>query len=380
MKSLEFPQNEGQVSALGRKACTYENAPRNVYWETTIACSLACKHCRAQALPTRDAAELVGADASALIESVARLGSMLILTGGDPLERPDLFDLIDEARSKHVPVAVTPSTTPRLTRDIVLRFKEHGVCAMGMSIDGATAATHDGFRGVEGTFDQARRALDWAKEAHMPVQVNTTVTRSNLHELPALYELLSSEHSPPVKRWSLFLLVPTGRAQVSELPSADELERLYDWMYARKDEAPFHVSTVEGPQYRRFYVEKRLREGASPSELLAQAARLGLGVRDGNGVVFVSHRGDVLPSGFMPSVPLGNVRKTPLDELYRHAPELIELRDMDRLEGRCGKCELRWLCGGSRARSAAVTGSAMGSDPLCSFQLGSLTKHLAIVA
>jgi radical SAM protein len=353
--------------ALGRQECTHARAPRNVYWETTIACGLACEHCRAEAQPTRSPHELAGAEARALIDSVRELGSMLILTGGDPLERPDLFELIDYARSLHVPVAVTPSTTARLTREVVLRFADHGVAALGMSIDGATAATHDAFRGFPGTFDRARQALGWAAEAGLPVQVNTTVSATNLGELEALYELLARDHAPPVKRWSLFLIVPTGRAGLGAVPDAAALEPLYGWLYEMSKSAPFHIGTVEGPQYRRYLVQRELSAGRSFPEVLRLSARLGLGVRDGNGVIFVSHTGDVLPSGFVPHTRLGNVRDVPLHLLYREAPALLELRDMDRLEGKCGACEFRWVCGGSRARAAAMTGSALGADPLCAY-------------
>lgn len=354
--------------ALGKEQCTYPDHPRNVYWETTIACGLSCQHCRAEAVHERSPQELNSEQARRLIDSVKELGSMLIFTGGDPLERPDLFELIAHARSRHVPVGVTPSTTKLLTKKVMQRFAEAGVAALGMSIDGAEAKTHDAFRGFAGTFDQARRALDWAAEVKIPVQVNTTVSTTNFHEIEALYELLQAHHVPPVKRWSLFLAVPTGRASLGTVPDRDDLERLYSWVYDKRGEARFHIGTVEAPQYRRFFVQKQLEEGKSWEQILGSAPRNGLGVRDGNGVVFVSHRGDVLPSGFVPHTRLGNVKDTPLEELYRHAPEIQALRDMDRLGGKCGYCEFRWVCGGSRARAASMTGDPLGEDPLCAYQ------------
>jgi len=356
--------------ALGQKSCTHSLRPRNVYWETTIACGLACKHCRAEAISRRDPEELTGDDARRLIDSIAELGSMLILTGGDPMERPDLFELIDYARGLHVPVGITPSTTPRLTRDLVMRFRDHGVSAMGVSLDGAEPATHDAFRGFAGTFAQARRVLDWAGEAKIPVQVNTTVTGSNIEELKAMYALLAEHHAPPVKRWSLFLLIPTGRAKMSDLPTTAEMEDIYGWLYGMGRNSPFHVGTVEAPMYRRYFVQRRLEEGASWEELLAHSARFGLGIRDGNGVVFVSHKGQVLPSGFVPSTPLGNVKNDSLTSIYRDSAELRTLRDMDQLGGKCGRCEFRWVCGGSRARAAAVTGNMMAEEPLCGYEPG----------
>lgn len=348
-----------------RRALTLSDRPRNVYWEMTIACGLACRHCRAEAFASRDSRELVGTEARALVDSVAELSSMLVLTGGDPIERPDLFEVVRYARSRRVPVAITPSTTPRLSHAHIATMRDEGVSALGLSIDGATAVSHDRFRGVSGTFECAMRALGAARDVGLPVQVNTTITRANLHELPRLYDLLSKGHAPPVKRWSLFLLVPTGRGRQLELPDDSALEDLYGWFYETSQVAPFHVGTVEAPMYRRFLAERKLSEGVPPEELIRRASRYGFGIRDGNGVIFVSHRGDVYPSGFAPFLHLGNVRGTPLDEIYRTSPVLSRLRDMDALEGKCGVCEYRWLCGGSRARASSVTGRPMGEEPLC---------------
>jgi radical SAM protein with 4Fe4S-binding SPASM domain len=214
--------------------------------------------------------------------------------------------------------------------------------------------------------------LDWAAEDKIPVQINTTVTGGNIHELAAMYQLLSEHHAPPVKRWSLFLLVPTGRAQMTDLPTAEQMEEVYAWLYRMGRDSPFHVGTVEAPMYRRYFVQQRLKQGDSWESLLAQASRYGLGIRDGNGVIFVSHRGRVLPSGFVPHTPLGNVKETPLHELYRSAPALQELRNMDHLHGKCGRCEFRWICGGSRARAAAVGGHMLAEEPLCAYEPSAL--------
>lgn len=362
------PGKSDAKPALGQEYCVHADHPRNVYWETTIACGLACQHCRAEANSHRHADELTGEQAKSLIESIAELGSMLILTGGDPMERPDLFELIDYARSLHVPVGITPSTTARLTEKVVHDFKAHGISAMGISLDGASAATHDSFRGFSGTFDHAQRALGWAADAKIPVQVNTTVTRNNIRELQAMFNLLAEQHVPPVKRWSLFSLVPTGRAQMTELPDAQQMEEVYAWLYSMGRRSPFHVGTVEAPMYRRYYMQQKLKEGESWESLLAQTPRTGFGIRDGNGVIFVSHLGQVLPSGFVPHTPLGNVKDKSLHTIYRDSPELAVLRDMDQLGGKCGSCEFRWICGGSRARAAAVTGDMMAAEPLCAHE------------
>lgn len=346
----------------------YHRAPRNVYWESTIACDLACRHCRANAIACAPPDELTTAEGRALMDDIKVMGSMLILTGGDPMKRQDLFELIGYARSIHLPVSITPSTTPTLDAEDVARFRELGVAAMGLSLDGPSASIHDAFRGVEGTFQHSMDALAWAREHRIPVQINTTVTRDTLPHLPAMYDLLRQRGAPPVRRWSLFLLIPVGRGAELLAPSPDEVEELFAWVYRTAAGAPFHVSTVEAPHYRRFWIQQRLREGTPASEIARFGKRMGFGVRDGNGVVFVSHVGDVHPAGFLPFPRLGNVRETPLSTIYRTAPDLLVLRDMDRLHGRCGGCEYRWACGGSRARAWAATGDLLGSDPLCAYQ------------
>jgi len=352
----------------------FADAPRNVYWEVTIACDLACKHCRAHAQPERHPEELTTEDGKALIEDIKSLGSLLILTGGDPMKRPDLFELIDYGRSLHLPMAITPSATPTLTRDVVMRFAQAGLTALGLSLDAPTAEVHDAFRGVPGTFARSVEALEWAREAGIPVQVNTTVTTETLPYLPELYRLLC-DHADAVRRWSLFLLVPVGRGVSLGIPSANDVEELFAWVYDAAKTAPFHIGTVEAPHYRRYWLQRQLQDGVPLEALVAKGRRNGLGIRDGNGVVFVSHLGDVTPAGFLP-IRIGNVRETKLSDLYRGAPLMVDLRDADRLEGKCGRCDYRWACGGSRARAYGMTGNAMGSDPFCAYDPSAATREL----
>ena len=345
----------------------FSNAPRNVYWEVTIACSLACQHCRAEAIAQRDPDELTTQEGFRLIESVRELGSLLVLTGGDPLERPDLLELVTYARSLHVPVAVTPSTTPTLKRQTVETLAGLGITALGVSLDGPSSEIHDAFRGVAGTFIHSQSALAWAREYEVPVQINSTVTQFTRPHLNELYEVLC-RNSPPVRRWSLFLLIPTGRGQNLLALDAHDVDELFEWAYDLSEKAPFHISTVEAPHYRRYWLERKRAEGTSDSDLARLGPRMGFGIRDGNGVIFVARNGDVYPAGFLPNPKIGNVRMTPLHRLYRESPELASLRNMDALQGRCGRCQYRWLCGGSRARAWAATGSLHGEDPACSYQ------------
>ncbi|UCF20151.1 MAG: TIGR04053 family radical SAM/SPASM domain-containing protein [Gemmatimonadota bacterium] len=346
----------------------FAQSPRNVYWEMTIACDLECKHCRASAIPHRDALELNTEEGRALLRDVKEMGSMIILTGGDPMKRPDLFELIGYARQIALPLSITPSTTPTLTREAVGKFKELGVAAMGTSLDGPDATVHDTFRGVPGTFQNSMNALSWAREFNIPVQINTTVTSETLPHLAAMYDLLSQDFAPPVRRWSLFLLVPVGRGEGLGIPAAEEVEELCSWVYETAKDAPFHVGTVEAPHYRRYWFQRRLADGVSAEDLRKQAMRMGFGIRDGNGVIFVSHKGEVYPAGFLPHPLLGNVRDRTLSSIYRTSPYLEELRNMDLLKGKCGRCEFRWLCGGSRARAYGMTGDPMESDPFCAYE------------
>lgn len=346
----------------------FSDSPRNVYWETTIACQLACQHCRAEAIQSRATDELTTEEARNLIESVKQLGSLLVMTGGDPLERSDLLDLIAYARSLHVPVAMTPSTTATLTRETVARLAQLGIAALGVSLDGPNAPIHDEFRGVKGTFAHSMNALNWARELGLRVQINTTVTTFTRPHLEALHALLVDSASPPVQRWSLFLLIPTGRGATLGSLDATEVERLFEWAYRVSKNSPFHVSTVEAPHYRRFWIEEQLRSGASPEQISRLGGRMGFGVRDGNGVIFVARNGDVFPAGFLPYPRLGNVREQPLHVIYRSSPELLRLRNMDKLTGKCARCKYRWLCGGSRARAWAASQDVFGDDPTCAYE------------
>ena len=345
----------------------YAEAPRNVYWEMTIACGLACQHCRASAIDRRDPFELTTDEAKRLMDGVQEMGSMLVLTGGDPLERPDVFELLGYAKTIGLHVAITPAVTPKLDRSIMERLAALDVTAVGVSLDGPTAELHDGFRNVPGTFARSLDALRWARELEIPVQVNSTVTAQTLPHLQAMYELLRDEASPPVKRWSLFMLVPMGRGQELATPSAAAVEEMFAWVYDVSKVAPFRVGTTEAPHYRRYWIQRQLEEGTPIEKIQARARSMAFGIRDGNGVVFVSHRGEVYPAGFLPHPLLGNVRDRPLPELYR-SEVLQALRNPDNFTARCGRCDYKYACGGSRARAYSMTGDAFGEDPLCAHE------------
>ncbi len=351
------------------------DTPVNVYWESTRACDLACKHCRAEAVPERSPDELTTEEAFQLIDDIKSLGSHLILTGGDPLKREDLFELIDYARSIRQPVAVTPTTTPLANYQALKKMKEKGVYALGISLDGATAEKQDSFRGVEGTFECSMNVLRYARELHIPVQVNSTCTLDTLEEIPRIYELLTREFYPPVRRWSVFFLIPVGRGTDLQPPRPDQLDNLYRFLYEKSAESPFHISTIEAPHFRVYTLLRLMANGVQLKDILRTGRRRGFGIRDGNGIVFVSHRGDVYPSGFLP-FRAGNIRERKLSDIYSNHEIFKKLRTPSLLQGKCGGCAFRGICGGSRARAYAVFGDAMAEDPLCPFDDHVISGHI----
>ncbi len=385
------------------QAVDFDWSPFIVIWETTRACALACVHCRAEAIPRRDPRELTTAESLRLIEAVSRFGRpapLLVFTGGDPLRRPDVFDLVAAAAERGLRVALTPSGTAAARREKIVRLKAAGLARLAVSLDGSTATIHDAFRRVRGSYDWTMRILDSARDAGLPVQINTTVTRYNRTDLGAMTELLTRIG---IVLWSLFFLVPTGRGRAEDGVSTQEYEEILNDLYDLAGQAAFGIKTTEAPHYRRVVQERQqgirwdgrgraesceLRaasaeptvprtatrrgeaEGAPRREFGFQADAIGRapkGVNDGNGFVFVDHTGNIAPSGFLP-LAAGNVRTDDLVEVYRHHPIFRELRDPERLRGKCGRCEYRALCGGSRARAYAVTGDYLGEEPCCLYE------------
>jgi radical SAM protein len=342
----------------------YARTPLNVYWEMTQACALACRHCRMEAMPAPDPMELTFDEAVDFLKQIPGFGDPLphlILTGGDPLARRDLFELIDEARRLGIGVSITPAAIPALTRDVLARLKEHSVEGLGLSLDGSTRERHDSIRGVSGTFDRTIQAMRWAQELGMPLQVNTLVSVETAGDLPAIYELLKPLG---VARWSLFFLISVGRGKVLQPLSPEDAETLMAWVYETSNQAPFIVATTEAPSYRRVALQRMRVEGRTGEQIKRSPAARGFGIRDGHGVVFVSHTGDICPAGFLP-LAAGNVRADGLVDVYRNAPLFRSLHDPAQFENRCGACEFHALCGGSRARAFAATRNPLASDPLC---------------
>ena len=367
---------------------SFGTAPFIVIWETTRACALKCVHCRAEAIPQRDPDELTTEEGKRLIDRVAafaRPSPILVLTGGDPLRRPDLADLVAHGTTVGVPVSVTPSGTAAVTREKLRALQEAGLARLAVSLDGATAAAHDAFRRVRGSHAYTQRIIDHARSLGLPLQINTTVCRQTVGELP---ELARQLEELGVVLWALFFLIPVGRAQASDALPAEEIEQVLEWAAELQARVPFGIKTTEAPQYCRVVSRAVSAAGTRsrasvrpwprdahtslvnpvPSAGISRAiGRAGRAVTDGNGFVFVDHVGNICPSGFLP-LTAGNVRRDDLVTVYREHPMFLALRDPSRLGGRCGRCDHRERCGGSRARAWAFTGDYLAEDPGCSYQ------------
>ena len=365
--------------------------PFTVIWETTQACDLRCLHCRAEAVPRRNPRELSTEEALSLVRSIKEFGSpypIFVLTGGDPLKRPDIYDIISYAAERGLRVAMTPSATPLLKRETVKRLSDAGLMRLAISLDGKDSKTHDCFRGVEGSFRHTRRIIEWCREFGLETQIHTTVTSHDLDDLPAIAALIAPWG---IKLWALFFLIAVGRAARPEIRRLNigpyDFEEIFHWLYQLRQSVPYDVTPREGYHYRRVLLQRRAQElGVTVEHLLEQATknplkpsdvapskssptilRAPLGVNDGKGIVFVSYKGNVQPSGFLPLIG-GNIRIQWLAEIYRHSPLFVQVRDFSQLKGKCGACEFKFICGGSRARAYALTGDVMRSDPYCVFQ------------
>ncbi len=354
----------------------FDERPFIVIWETTQACDLACLHCRASAQPLRNSLELTTDEAKRLIDEIAQMQApVFVMTGGDPLKRPDIFELVKYGADHGVRTSLTPSATPLLTKDAITQLRDAGLARLAVSLDGPTAEVHDAFRRVEGSYQWTINAVRWAREIGLPVQINTTITRHNLKYLDQMIALLEQLD---IVLWSVFFLVPTGRGQTSDLISAEEFEQVFDKMYETSQRVLFDIKSTEAQHYRRYLMQKLTeakRQSSTPSSKMPSFIGVSTpdgigrmsGINDGKGFAFISHTGEVFPSGFLP-MSAGNVRTQSLWDLYRTSPLFKDLRDTNKLEGKCGDCEYRNVCGGSRARSYALSGNIFAEEPCCVYE------------
>ena len=367
-------------AANSRSSVDFAQRPMLVFWETTRACLLACQHCRASATTQAPPGELSTEEGHALIEQVVGFGRpypILVLTGGDCLLRPDLFHLVDHAVSLGIPVCLSPSVTSLLDAAMVVQIARSGVRAVSVSLDGCQAQTHDGVRGIAGHFEATVAAIGQLAASGVTVQVNTTVMDGNVDDLPGVAALVAQAGA---HIWEVFFLVQVGRGAAARPVSPDVHEELCHFLYYASTHG-FIVRTVEAPFFRRVVTRRRAGAPAPESALYHRLSAelvglLGPGTghpsahtaptRDGKGIVFIAHDGEVYPAGFLP-LGLGSVRSRPLHEIYRDDPLLKSIRAA-RFTGRCGRCEYADLCGGSRARAYAATGDPLGEDPACLYR------------
>jgi MoaA/NifB/PqqE/SkfB family radical SAM enzyme len=338
----------------------FDDAPQRVYWELTRACDLACTHCRASADVRTNPHELKTLEIYRILNEIAaECKPHIILTGGDPLKRRDFFNIVKHTVDLGLPCLVAPSATALLTPEVITDLASLRVDAMSLSLDGSTPAIHDTLRGVDGTFDHTLKLARHIVDAGISLQMNTLVTADTIDDLPDIHRVVQQIGAD---RWSLFFLIKTGRGNRLRQITPAQSESVLVWALDRAQDARPIVTTTEAPHYRRIALTRRakFRAGAAPPPMR------GLGIRDGNGVMFISHTGEVQPSGFLPLTG-GNARTENPLQIYRNSSLFQELRRTDRFGGRCGCCEFREVCGGSRARAYAATGDPLAADPLCPY-------------
>ncbi|HEY1204982.1 MAG: TIGR04053 family radical SAM/SPASM domain-containing protein [Bryobacteraceae bacterium] len=345
----------------------FSQAPFLVIWEVTRACDLACLHCRASADPSRHPLELSTEEGFRLLDTVREFGDpIMIFTGGDPLKRPDLFPLLEHSVGLGLRTTVSPSPTPLLTREAIAGFKQAGVARISISVDGWDAASHDDFRQVPGSFGRAMLALEEAQRIGLSTQINTTVSRHNWKHLDEIADMVDRLGCD---MWDIFFLVPTGRgASQAELDAA-EFEQVFAFLYERSKRSRAVIKTTEAMHYRRYLMQRHKEEvgaavrghpGENPLNKMA-------GINSGRGFVFISRTGEIYPSGFLP-ISSGNVRRDSLVEVYQKGALFQVLRDSSLLKGKCGLCQYRNLCGGSRSRAFALTGDYLAAEARCIHQ------------
>lgn len=343
-----------------RSRKSFDHSPMLVFYELTRACDLVCLHCRACAQKRRDPNELDTTQSKRLIDQLVEFPDppMLILTGGDPLKRHDIYELIEYAVDSGIDVSITPSATPLVNRDSIRRLRDAGISRMATSVDGADAATHDANRGVAGSFDHSMNVLRIARELGVQTQINTTLTPANVDQIETMGERFGELD---IALWSVFFLIPVGRATEMERLNADECEDAFARLHAQAQLQPFMVKTTEAPHYRRYVIQNTIEQtDAAPRGFIPA------GVNDGKGVMFVSHTGEIFPTGFLP-IHCGDFPQQNIVDVYQKSPTFRMLRDSDQLEGKCGVCEFRNVCGGSRARAFGVTGNPMAEEPDCNY-------------
>jgi radical SAM protein with 4Fe4S-binding SPASM domain len=359
-----------------------------VMWELTRACDLHCRNCTIGATESPGSNELTTYEAYKTIDQIATLAPReFIITGGDPLEREDIVQIVNYARRRGLDPALVASPTSQLTADAIALLERNGLTRIIFSIDGSTPDVHQAAHGVVGTFAATLRAMRWAENARLAVEVNTLVTRRNAADLTAIADLI---RPVGITRWNIHFLVPLIASTRPDMLDAGEVERLFATIDAIRGRESFAVRVVEAPHYRRYRLQRDLEvrlensvagqwadfSGYEPDDTDTPQRDLMDSTVDGaRGFVFISHAGDVRASEFL-LFSAGNLRYRPLEAIYRGSDLFVALRDADNLKGKCGRCEFRQLCGGSRARAWAVDGNVFADDPSCVYEPGGVAMPL----
>lgn len=350
-------------SSLALNGPDFQLRPLQVTWEMTPPCNGKSAPARG-VRSARDKREFSTAEAFHLIEEVAAMHvPLLVLTGGDPLRRPDLFPIVEFAARRSVRTSLTLPPTARLDAETVAELKAHGLMRLALWMNGSTAALDDAYWKAAGAHKRTLDAIGFCHDVELPAQINTLVARRNFHDIDPMIELLARLD---VALWNVFFLVPANRDQVTDLLTAEEHEVVFAKLYAASRRVHFQIKTTEGQHYQRYLLQQRSRESRgdfTESEAITCAPK---GVNDGKGFVFINHEGEVYPSRFLP-LSAGNVTREPLAKLFGDSPLFVSLRDSSQLKGKCGRCEVRNVCGGSRARAYAMTGDLFAEDPCCAY-------------
>lgn len=338
---------------------------RLIAWEVTRACNLVCKHCRAEAITEAPPGELSTEEAKALIDTFPETGSpIIIFTGGEPLMRKDVFELVRYARDKGLRCVMAPNGT-LITPEIAQEMKESGIARCSISIDAPEAESHDLFRGVPGAFKAALQGIEYLKEAGIEFQINTTVTKNNIHSFKDTFKLAEDLGS---SAWHIFLLVPMGRAAklLDQVITAKEYEEVLNWFYDFRKTTDMHLKATCAPHYYRIMRQRAKEEGIAVTPEVFGMDALTRGCLGGTGFCFISHSGQVQPCGYL-ELDCGNIRDTPFPEIWRNSKPFQQFRTPSEYEGKCGHCEYHRVCGGCRARAHSISDNYMAEEPLCTY-------------
>lgn len=338
-------------------------APNVIAWESTRACNFACVHCRAQAQKLPDPNQLTTQEALSLVDQIADLCKpVLIISGGDPLQRKDIFEIASYASSRGIRVVMSPSGSD-ITPDVIKKMKASGVKMISISLDGSKPEIHDNFRQVSGAFELAMKNMSYARQGDLAFRVNTTVTQHNLGDLSGILKLAAEAGA---KEWDVFMLVPTGRGKVEMEITPSQYEETLQFIYNASCTSPIPIKITCAPQYTRVIAQQQHQQQKEPAQTSTHGGKhvSGRGCMAGNGFCFISHVGEVFGCGFLP-IPAGNIRQQSFKQIYQQSPLFIELRNHNLLKGKCGTCEYKTTCGGCRARALAIHKNHLEEEPYC---------------